>query len=166
MHQGKRTKKMTLLGLLLAVSMILSYVESQIPFFFGVPGMKLGLPNMAIVMILYLYGWKEALVVNVMRIVLTGFLFGNLSMILFSLSGALISFIVMLLLKKTDKFNMSGVSMGGGWAHNVGQILVAIFIVKTSGMLYYLPFLAIAGILTGFLNGTIASRVLPRIQKL
>lgn len=164
MTEGKRVQKMTLLGFLLAVSMILSYVESQIPFFFGVPGMKLGLPNMAVVMILYLYGWKEGLVVNAMRIVLTGFLFGNLSMILFSLSGAAVSFLMMLLLKKTDAFDITGVSMGGGWAHNIGQILVAITVVKTSGMLYYLPVLAVAGIVTGFVNGFVASRVIPRVK--
>lgn len=166
MTQTKNVQKMTLLGFLLAVSMILSYVESQIPFFFGVPGMKLGLPNMAVVMILYLYGWKEGLVVNVLRIVLTGFLFGNLSMILFSLSGAAASFVMMLVLKKTDLFDITGVSMGGGWAHNIGQILVAMFVVKTSGMLYYLPVLAVAGLVTGFLNAVIARQVIPRVARI
>ena len=85
-------------------------------------------------------------------------------MILFSLSGAAVSFVMMLLLKKTDAFDITGVSMGGGWAHNAGQILVAMFVVKTSGMLYYLPLLAVAGIVTGWLNGYVARLVIPRVK--
>lgn len=154
------------MGLLLATALILSYVESLIPFFFGVPGMKLGLPNMAIVMALYMFGWKEAIVINIFRIVISGFLFGNMYGILFSLSGAVISFIAMVLIKRTDRFSMTGTSIIGGVFHNIAQILIAAFVVKTSGIIYYMPVLVIAGVITGFINGTIASQVLTHIRRM
>ena len=154
------------MGLLLATALILSYVESLIPFFFGVPGMKLGLPNMAIVMALYMFGWKEAIVINVFRIVISGFLFGNMYGILFSLSGAVISFIAMLIIKSTDRFSMTGTSIIGGVFHNIAQILVAAFVVKTNGIIYYMPVLIIAGVITGFINGTIASQVMTHIRRI
>lgn len=154
------------MGLLLATALILSYIESLIPFFFGVPGMKLGLPNMAIVMALYMFGWKEAIVINIFRIVISGFLFGNMYGILFSLSGAVISFIAMLIIKSTDRFSMTGTSIIGGVFHNIAQILVAAFVVKTSGIIYYMPVLIIAGVITGFINGTIASQVMAHIRRI
>ncbi len=154
------------MGLLLATALILSYIESLIPFFFGVPGMKLGLPNMAIVMALYMFGWKEAIVINVFRIVISGFLFGNMYGILFSLSGAVISFIAMVMIKSTDRFSMTGTSIIGGVFHNIAQILVAAFVVKTSGIIYYMPVLIIAGVITGFINGTIASQVMTHIRRI
>lgn len=154
------------MGLLLATALILSYIESLIPFFFGVPGMKLGLPNMAIVMALYMFGWKEAIVINVFRIVISGFLFGNMYGILFSLSGAVISFIAMLIIKSTDRFSMTGTSIIGGVFHNIAQILIAAFVVKTSGIIYYMPVLIIAGVITGFINGTIASQVMTHIRRI
>lgn len=154
------------MGLLLATALILSYIESLIPFFFGVPGMKLGLPNMAIVMALYMFGWKEAIVINVFRIFISGFLFGNMYGILFSLSGAVISFIAMLIIKSTDRFSMTGTSIIGGVFHNIAQILVAAFVVKTSGIIYYMPVLIIAGVITGFINGTIASQVMTHIRRI
>ena len=91
------------------------------PFFFGVPGMKLGLANLAVVMALYLYGWREALMVNVLRILLTGLLFGNMFSVLFSLSGALVSFICMMSARKLG-LSLYGVSMAGGVSHNAGQL--------------------------------------------
>lgn len=157
--------KVAQLGLLLGVALILSYVESLFPFAFGVPGMKLGLPNLAIVLTLYLFGWKDALIVNIARILVSGFLFGSLFGILFSLSGALISFLFMVIAKKTTLFSIKGTSVCGGVMHNVGQMFVAVFIVSTSGILYYLPVLMIAGAVTGFVNGVIAEAVLPHIAR-
>ena len=151
-----KTKKIAMLGLILAYAMILSYIESLIPFFGGVPGMKLGLPNMAIVYLIYRYGNTEAILINVLRIVLTGLLFGSMFGILFSISGAVISFIIMCLVKKMDILDIRGVSICGGVAHNIGQLLIAAFVVKTSGIMYYLPFLLISGSICGFLNGFIA----------
>ena len=153
------------LGMLLGVALILSYVESLIPFAFGIPGMKLGLPNAAILIVLFLFGWKEALAINVLRIVVSGFLFGSMFGILFSLAGAIISFIVMCIAKKLDVFSIKGVSIRGGVSHNIGQMLVAVYVVKTSGILYYLPVLMIGGLITGILIGIISENIIPRIRK-
>jgi heptaprenyl diphosphate synthase len=152
------------LGLLLGVALILSYVESLIPFAFGIPGMKLGLPNAAILIVLYLYGWQQALIINVLRIVVSGFLFGSMFGILFSLAGAIISFFVMCIFKKADFFSIKGVSICGGVGHNIGQMLVAVYVVKTSGILYYLPVLMIGGLITGILIGIISENIIPRIR--
>ncbi len=122
--------------------------------------MKLGLPNMVIVLIIFSYGEYEGILINVLRIVLSGFLFGSLFGILFSVTGAAISFIVMVVIKKLDLFDIKGVSICGGLAHNMGQLLVAAFIVKTSGIFYYIPLLMLSGALTGFLNGFIAGMML------
>ena len=162
---GDMKIKTSQLGLLLCTSLILSYIESQISFPFAVPGMKLGLPNMAIVMVLYLFGWKEALLINASRILLSGFMFGSLFGILFSLSGALISGFIMILVKHFDLFSIKGTSICGGVSHNVGQLLVAAFIVKTSGIMYYTPALMIAGLITGLLIGIIAEAVIPVVKK-
>ena len=160
-----RTGKTAYLGLLLAFSLILSYIETWIPFGFGIPGMKLGLANLTIVLCLYLYDWKCALTINVLRIILSGFLFGNLAAILYSLCGALCSFICMLAMKRSRGFSMTGVSIGGGVFHNIGQILVAMAVVQTYQVAYYLPALLVSGTITGLLLGMIASSVYPHIQK-
>lgn len=158
--------KTVILGFLLALSLILSYIESLLPLAIGIPGIKLGLPNLVVVLLLYSYGAKEALAVNLLRIVLSGFLFGNLSAILYALSGAICSFAVMFLLRKTGRFSMMGTSIGGGVFHNIGQIITAMFVVETFAPAFYLPFLLIAGAATGFLIGLIGSRVLPNIRRL
>lgn len=159
-------KKTVVLGFLLAVSMILSYIESILPFSVGIPGIKLGLPNLVVVLLLYAYGGREALGVNAMRIVLTGFLFGNLFSIVYAMAGALCSFGIMLLLRKLGRFSIVGVSVGGGIFHNIGQILVAVFTVETFAPAFYLPFLLIAGVITGLLIGIVSARTLPYMERL
>lgn len=156
-------KKTVLLGFLLAISMILAYIESILPLAIGIPGVKLGLPNLVVVILLYSYGKKEALSVNLLRILLTGFLFGNLFSIFYALAGALCSFGVMAVLRKTGIFSIIGVSIGGGVFHNIGQIIVAMFVVETFAPVFYLPFLLIAGTVTGFLIGIVSARVIKYI---
>ena len=163
---GFSVKKLSLLGLLLAFALILSYIESLVPFFMGVPGMKLGLPNMAIVLLLYLYGEKEDILVNILRIVVSGLLFGTLFGILFSLSGAVFSFIAMVIAKKTNILDICGVSVIGGITHNIAQLLVAAYVVRTSGIIFYLPALLIMGTITGYLNGFIAAHSMPLVRKI
>ena len=107
-----QTKKITVLGLCVALAMILSYIESILPVFVGIPGAKLGLPNMVIVLLLYLIGAKEAVCVNILRILLSGFLFGNLFSILYSLAGAMVSFFVMWLTKREASFHQAGQCAG------------------------------------------------------
>ena len=160
------TKKTAILGLILAYAMILSYIESLIPFFGGVPGMKLGLPNMAIVYLIYRYGSAEGIIINVLRIVLTGLLFGSMFGILFSIAGAFISFIVMCASKKADFYDLRGVSVLGGISHNIGQLLIAAFVVKTSGIFYYMPILLISGAVCGYLNGYIADNLMKYSVKI
>ena len=157
-------KKTVTLGFLLALSMILSYIESVLPLSIGIPGIKLGLPNLIVVILLYLYGEKEALAVNILRIVLSGFMFGNLFAILYALAGALFSFTVMFIMKKTNVFSIAGVSIGGGVFHNIGQLIVAMFVVETYAPIFYLPVLLAAGVATGFIIGLISMRLMPYIQ--
>ena len=157
-------RKLVTMALFITAAMMLSYIESLFPFFFGVPGMKLGLANLAVVMALYLYGWREALMVNVLRIMLTGLLFGNMFSVLFSLSGALVSFICMLSARKLG-LSLYGVSMAGGVFHNAGQLLTAAFIVQTVEIGYYAPFLLAAGLVTGFLIGVLGKEMLRRIPE-
>ncbi|MCH5249445.1 MAG: Gx transporter family protein [Lachnospiraceae bacterium] len=157
-------KKTVILGFLLALSMILSYIESILPISIGIPGIKLGLPNLTVVILLYLYGAREALAVNLCRIVLTGFLFGNFFAIIYALAGALLSFVVMLIMRKTDIFSIAGVSIGGGVFHNIGQLIVAMFVVETYAPVFYMPVLLIAGAATGFIIGVVGMRVMPYLQ--
>lgn len=156
--------KVAYMGLFLALALICSYVESLIPFYFGVPGVKLGLTNIVIVMVLYCIGAKEAFAISVMRVFLAGFLFGNAFSILYSLAGGILSFAVMFLLKKTKKLNVVSVSVAGGISHNIGQLAVAALIVSNYRILYYGTVLLIAGIVTGFLIGILAQEIILRLE--
>lgn len=154
-------RKTAELGFFLAVALILSYVESLIPITFGIPGIKLGLPNLIVVLLLFgqRYDAKEALLVNGMRIVLSGFLFSNLYAILYALAGAVFSFIAMLIGKRLRCFSVIGVSVLGGVFHNIGQAVVAMFVVETFAVSYYIPFLIVAGTITGALLGLIVMEI-------
>ncbi len=149
---------------MLGIALVLSYVESLIPFFAGVPGIKLGLPNLAVVVLMHLYGPREAGLVNVLRIVIAGFLFGSLFGICFSFSGAALSFLVMALCRKSGRVSIFAQSMLGGVSHNIGQLLAAVFVVRTSGILYYLPVLLLAGMVTGALIGVTSGLCLPALH--
>lgn len=144
-----RNKRIALIGMLTAYAMILSYIESLIPFFFGIPGMKLGLANLAVVLGMYLFDYKAAAAINGMRILLSGVLFTNFFAIGYALAGAVVSFVVMFLVKRSGKFTALGVSVAGGVFHNVGQMLVAMVVFNSVAVLYYLPWLILFGIVTG-----------------
>lgn len=160
----KNTKRLAQLGLLTALSLIASYIELLIPMPIGIPGVKLGLANLMIVWALYAMGPLEALAVNGMRILLSGFLFGNLSMILYSLAGAFSSFVCMYLAKKSSRFSMIGVSIIGGVTHNAGQLLTAMMVLETKSLIYYGPVLLAAGLITGFLIGVLTEEVHKRVR--
>lgn len=157
-------KKTAELGFFLAFALILSYVESLIPFSFGIPGIKLGLPNLIVVLLLYRSGVKDALLVNLLRILLSGFLFGSLYSILYALSGAALSFCAMLMGKKSGYFSAVGVSVLGGVFHNIGQIVVAMFVVETYYVGYYMPFLIAAGTITGAVLGIAVTELMPYLR--
>ena len=153
-------------GVFTALALIFSYVETLIPIHLGIPGVKLGLANLIIVITLYKMGTKEAYILSIVRVVLAGFIFGNMFSILYSMSGGLLSLSLMTLLKKTDKFSVLGVSMAGGVFHNVGQLLMAAIVLESLSITYYLPVLLISGVLTGFLIGFIANEMLKRLVRL
>ena len=151
---NNKVKKLTFLGLLASVALILSYVEAMLPpLFSAVPGIKAGLPNIVIIFLLYRFGIKEAAAVSLVRMLLVTLLFGNPMMLLYSLAGAFLSLLLMALCKKAELFSAVGVSIVGGVAHNLGQILVAICILETVEIGYYMIVLAISGSLAGILIG-------------
>lgn len=153
-------------GVFTALALIFSYVETLIPIQFGIPGVKLGLANLVIVIALYKMSVKEAYVLSVVRVVLAGFIFGNLFSIIYSLSGGLLSLTVMALLKKTDKFSLIGVSIAGGVFHNVGQLIMAALVLESLSIGYYFPVLLLSGIITGTLIGIVSGEMLKRLNKL
>lgn len=157
-------RKTVELGFFLALALILSYVESLIPFSFGIPGIKLGLPNLIVVLLLYRDGMRQAVLVNFLRIILSGFLFSNLYAILYALAGAVFSFCAMTAGKRTHWFSVVGVSVLGGVFHNIGQILVAMAVVETFYVGYYMPFLIAAGTVTGAVLGIAALELMPYLR--
>ena len=158
------TKRIARYGLLIALALILSYLESLIPVFVAVPGVKMGLPNIVIMFALYSLGTKDAVIISLIRVVLAGAMFGNVFAILYSAAGAVLSLLVMALLLKTKRFGPIGVSVAGGVAHNVGQIIVAILVTETSQIVFYLPVLCISGIAAGVLIGIVSGIVIERLK--
>ena len=156
--------KTALCAMMTAIALIFSYVEVMLPFNFGFPGIKLGLSNLVIVIALYRLGAGYAFFVNIVRIMLSGLLFGGLSAMLYSLAGGMLSLVVMLILKKTDKFSPAGISMAGGVFHNVGQLTVAALITNTGKIFLYMPVLLISGLITGVLIGIAAIFVLKKLK--
>jgi heptaprenyl diphosphate synthase len=160
--EGKSVKT-AYLGLLLALAVICGYIEALIPVPVPIPGMKLGLANLVIAAVLYLYGPVQAMTVTLLRVLIIGFLFGNMFSIIYSLSGAAVSLIAMALLKRTGAFGIIGVSALGGVMHNVSQVLVAVLILEGFPWRWYLPVLMLAGLFAGILVGFADRIVLPRI---
>ena len=158
--------KGAIFGVFTSLALILSYVELLIPINFGIPGMKLGLANLLVVILLYKGCPRDALLLSVIRILLSGLIFGNMFSIFYSLGGGLLSLAVMVFLKKTGQFTVAGISIGGGASHNVGQLLVAMFVVQTYQVGYYLPVLLIAGVITGAVIGILSAEVLKRTQSI
>lgn len=156
-------RKTAYLGLFSAVAIILGYVESLIPVFAGIPGIKLGLANLAVLFILDRYSAKEAALVSVVRILVIGFMFGNLFSILYSMAGAALSLTVMNLLKKHSGFSLIGISVAGGGTHNIGQLIVAMIVVSNTSLMVYAPALLVAGVLAGILIGVLTKEVVGRL---
>lgn len=159
-------KKIAVLGLCTAVALILAYVESMLPpLFHAVPGIKIGLPNIIIVFVLYRIGVKEAAVVSLIRMLAVSFMFGNMMALVYSLAGALLSMLVMVALKKLNFLSVVGVSVAGGVFHNVGQILAAMVLLGTAELGYYLIVLAITGTVSGIFVGLCGASIVKRIHK-
>ena len=165
MPKDVKTRKTALGGLLTALAFLLGYVETLIPLNIGIPGVKLGLANLAGIVSLYLLGPVQAAFVSLLRVVLTGITFGNMSMMLYSLAGAGLSLAVMILCRKADLFHVTGVSIAGGVAHNIGQLIVAMLVLENASLLYYLPVLLLAGTVAGTLIGFLGAQMLLRLGK-
>ena len=163
----KKLKKLTLLGLFAALSIVLSFVESLLPpIYAAVPGVKIGLANIVNVFLLYKFSVKDTATVTLVRVLTVALLFGNLMTLSYSIAGAVLSISVMVLLKRTKLFSTVGVSIAGGVAHNLGQILVAIAITSTLEIGYYMIFLCISGVLSGTLIGMLGALVLKYTKNL
>lgn len=165
MNSINYTKKITMAALMAALALIFSYIEVLIPFSVGVPGIKLGIANLVIIVSLYYLGAGYAFIVNVVRILIAGLLFNGLFGAVYSLAGALVSFAVMVLLKRTKIFSVTGVSMAGGVAHNLGQILVAAFLVSNIKVFAYFPVLIISGVISGAVIGVLAYLILRKLPQ-
>ncbi len=160
------TKKLAVLGLCTAVALILAYVESMLPpLFHAVPGIKIGLPNIIIVFVLYRFGLREAAAVSLIRMVAVSFMFGNMMALVYSLAGAFLSMAVMAGFKKLNFLSVVGVSVAGGVFHNVGQILTAMLLLGTAELGYYLIVLAITGTVSGIFVGLCGAIIVKRIPK-
>ena len=160
-----KTRRLTTLALLTAGAMILSYVESMLPSL-GIPGVKMGLANIAVIFALYRLGWKEALGISLVRVFMVSMLFGSMGALLYSLAGAALSLGVMALLKHTDRFSETGVSVAGGVAHNAGQVLMAMVLLETQRLIWYLPVLILTGLGGGILVGLCGAALVKRIPPL
>ncbi|MCR5371447.1 MAG: Gx transporter family protein [Clostridium sp.] len=153
-------------GLLVALAFLFGYVEMLIPVSLGIPGVKLGLANLVTITAIFLLGVPQAAAVTVIRVILTGFTFGNMSMMMYSMSGALLSLAVMAALKKADLFGTVGISIAGGVSHNLGQLLCAMAVLKNPHLMYYFPVLLAAGCAAGAAIGILGAETVKRLKPL
>ena len=158
------TRKVAQIGVLVSLAMVLSYVESLFPAFVAVPGVRIGLANIAIIFALYRLGFKEALGISLVRVVLSSLLFGSVLSMAYSAAGALLSLCVMALLKRTRLFGTVAVSVAGGVSHNLGQIGVACLILQTGALVYYVPVLILSGVAAGVVIGIVSAAVISRLD--
>ncbi len=160
-----RPRTISTVAMASTLALILSYIESLVPLSFAVPGIKMGLANIAIVFVLYRLGEKEAIAVSLIRLFWVAVLFGSFMTFLYSLAGAVLSMTVMIILKKSEKFSAVGVSVAGGITHNAGQIIAAVLLMETAQIAYYLPVLVVSGAVTGVIIGIVSALLINEIPK-
>lgn len=164
---NEKVKKTALLGMITSVALVLAYLEAILPpVSTAVPGIKMGLPNLAIILALYRFGFKEAATMSALRLFIVALLFGNVMTLAYSAAGAVLSLALMGILKRMDKFSFIGVSVVGAVMHNLGQVLVAIFLFETVQLGYYMLVLSVTGSIAGVLIGVGAGILLKRTEKL
>ena len=163
MRRGGQAAATVAFGILLALALLLSYIEILLPLSIGIPGVKLGLANLASLVCLYLFGLRRAALLSLLRVILTGFLFGNMAAILYSLSGAALSLAAAVLAKQSKLFGEVGVSVIGAVFHNLGQLAVAAEVVQNRGLFWYFPMLLLAGSITGALIGLLTAEILKHL---
>ena len=160
-----KTKRLVTLSVLVALGMIFSYIESLIPAFVAIPGVKLGLANTVVVFAIYMLGVFDAALISILRVALSSLLFGNTLSLLYSTVGALLSLLVMITAKRWIRLSPVGVSALGGVFHNLGQTLTAAIVLESIGVFFYFPVLIIAGVVAGVVIGTIAGIIIKRLDK-
>ena len=161
---GSRTKRVATLGVIASLALLLSYVEFLLPpLFVAVPGIKLGLPNVAILFLLYYSGLRDAIGVSFVRVIISAILFGSVMTLAYSAAGAALSLLVMATLKRLKFFSPLGVSVAGAVAHNIGQTIVAVILLDTPQIAYYMIVLTLTGIVTGAFVGILGGLLLRRI---
>lgn len=163
---SERSKRTAYYALCIALAFVLSYLESLIPINIGVPGIKLGLANLVVVTALYTMKPRDAFIISMVRILLSGLTFGGVFSLVYSFAGGILSFAVMLLSKKGSRLSALGVSVLGGSVHNIGQLAAAAIVMENAGVFYYLPVLLLSGALTGTLTGLISQAVISRVEKI
>ena len=161
----KKTKKIAVFALFIALAFTLSFLETLIPINIGVPGVKIGLANLVVVAALYLLDKKEAFAISMIRILISGLVFTGAFSLLYSFTGGILSFIVMLFAMKSKKISVLGVSVLGAVVHNLGQIIVAAIVMQTPRIVYYLPVLFISGMAAGIIVGIISKIIVERLIK-
>ena len=151
---------------MLAISIVLSIVESMLPVI-PVPGVKLGLANVVTLLIMFLYGEKDAFTILLLRIVLVGLLRGNIFSVTFflSLSGGMVAYFFMFLFKRLNRFSLVGISIMGAFGHSVGQIAMAIFLIERTELIFYFPYILVLSVATGVVTGLIANRALAIMRQ-
>ena len=161
---NNKTRKLTTLAMIVSLALILSFIESRIPAFVAIPGVKVGLANIAVIFTLYKLGTKEAILISALRILLVSILFGNPVSLIYSLAGGALSFVAMFLLKKYTTLSETTISVVGGVMHNVGQIATASVMLSTNVVVYYLPFLILSGTIAGIAVGIAAALLIKRVK--
>ena len=161
---SKRLRLLTLLGVSTAASMVLSYVETLIPVPFAVPGIKLGLANLVALFLLVKLDWKAASIVTAIRVLLSALLFGSIASLAYSAAGAILSLLVMCILKRTCAFSPVGISIAGAVSHNTGQVLMAVVLLSTKEIVYWLPPLIVSGAVTGLAIGSVGAILVKKLD--
>lgn len=160
-----KTKRLTALSVLVSLGMIFSYVESLVPAFVAIPGVKLGLANTVVVFAIYILGISDAALVSFLRVALSSLLFGSTLSLLYSTVGALLSLLVMIVAKRVIRLSPIGVSALGGVFHNFGQTLTASIVLESAGVFFYFPVLIISGVISGVVIGIVAGIIIKRLDK-
>lgn len=159
-----RNKRIALRGILIALAMILSYIESFIPFSSAVPGIKIGLANIVTIYALNRLGVKDTIIISLLRIFLSSLLFGNMAMMVYSISGALFSILIMTLAARIPQLGIMGISVAGAVSHNIAQCAAASVLLRNASVMHYLPVLLISGVAAGAVTGVVSAAVLKKIS--
>ena len=159
-----KSRQIARYALLVALAMVLSWLERLVPISTAAPGVKLGLTNLVVIFALYRMRLRDAVMISLVRVLLVSMTFGNAYSFFYSLAGAVLSMAVMVILKRSGKFSVLGVSVAGGVCHNIGQILVAIAVLGTARIAWYLPVLLLTGLTAGVCVGAVGGTLTRRIK--